>query len=309
MSNGLNSVGSIFIMIGTGFYLAKKGLLNQETNNLFCKLLMQVALPLMIISSLPQSFTLEELVGSFRGILIAFVSLLLTYAVSYVITLVLKIDKRERGLFCALFSISNVLMIGLPINISLFGKGSTPYVALYYMVNTISFWTIGVYNIKKYSSKNEDLGILGNIKNVFSPPLIGLIIGIALIVSGLELPSFLNTSFNYIGQLCTPLSMLYMGTVIYSMNFKEIKIDITTIATLMGKFIVSPLIMIFLLSLFELPVLLGKVFIVQAAGPIMTQIAIVTEYYDVDSKYAAFMVGLSTIIYMFIIPVYVFFIL
>lgn len=309
MLNGINSVGSIFIMIGIGFYLAKIGLLNQETNNLFSKLVMRVALPLMIISSLPQIFTLDELAGSYKGILIAFSSLLLTYAIAYVTSLVLKIDKRDRGVFCALFSICNTLMIGLPINISLFGEESTPYVLLYYIANLLIFWTIGVYNIKKYSSKDKDLGMIGNIKNVFSPPLLGLIIGIILIVFKLELPLFLKTSFNYLGQLSTPLAMFFIGTVIYNINFKEIKMDISTIVILIGKFFISPLIMILLLSIFELPEPWESIFIVQASGPIITQIALVTDYYDVNSKYAAFMVGLSTIVYMFVLPIYIFFIL
>ncbi len=306
MLNGLNSVGSIFIMIGIGYFLAKKGVLNEETNNLFSKIVMQVSIPLMVISSLPQRFTLEELIGSSKGLFVAFASMLLTYGMAYILSLVLKIDRRERGVFCVLFSLCNSLFIGLPINISLFGQESAPYIFLFYIANTLTFWTIGVYNIKKHSSKNKDLGMLGNIKKVFSPPLIGFIIGIIFIVFKVELPAFLNTSFNYIGQLSTPLSMFFIGTVIYNIDFKEMKINFTTIVALVGKFIISPLIVILLLSLFELPSLLGKVFIIQGAGPIITQIALVTEYYDVNSKYAAYMVGLSTILYMFVVPIYVF---
>lgn len=306
MLNGFNSVGSIFIMIGIGYFLAKKDVLNEETNKLFSKIVIQIAIPLMVISSLPQRFTLEELIRSSKGILVALISLLLSYAIAHIFALVLKIEKRERGVFCVLFSICNSLFIGFPINISLFGEESAPYIFLFYIANTIVFWTIGVYNIKKHSSNNKDLGFIGNIKKVFSPPLIGFIVGVLFIVFKLNLPDFLYTSFNYIGQLSTPLSMFFIGTVIYNIDFKEMKINLTTTIILVGKFIISPLITIFLLSLFELPSLLDKVFIIQSAGPIVTQIALVTEYYDVNSKYAAYMVGLSTIIYMLVVPIYVF---
>ena len=101
----------------------------------------------------------------------------------------------------------------------------------------------------------------------------------------------------YMGQLSTPLSMLFIGTVIYNINFKELKIDLTTITIIIGKFFVVPITAIILLSFFNFPDLLNKVFIVQAAAPIITQVALVTEYYDVNSKYSAFMVGLSCLLY------------
>ena len=306
MLNGFNSVASIFVMISIGFYLAKVGLLNQQTNKLFSKIVIQLAVPLMTISSLPKRFTLEELVASSMGIVVAFAGIFLAYAIAYVISLFLKIDVEERGVFCVLFSLSNSMFIGLPMNISLYGEESAPYVFLYFIANTLVFWTIGVYNIKKHSYKNEDSGIIGDIKKVFSPPLIGFIIGVLLIVFKLELPNFLEDSFNYIGQLSTPLAMFFIGTVIYNMDFKEMKINLTTFIILAGKFIISPLIIIGLLSLVQLPNLLQKVFIIQSAGPMITQIALVTEYYDVNSKYAAFMVGVSTILYMFVVPIFVF---
>lgn len=306
MLNGLNSVASIFIMIGIGFCLAKIGLLNKQTNKLFSKIVIQVAVPLMTVVSIPRWLTLEELKTFSPGILLACIGMLLAYMTAYIISLFLKIHKKERGIFCALFSISNTIFIGLPVNISLYGEESIPYVFLFDIANILIFWTIGVYNIKKYSHKNNESGFLENIKNILSPPLIGFIIGILLLVFRLELPLFLENSFDYIGELSTPMAMLFIGTVIYSMDLKKIKINLTTFAILAGKFIISPLIMIGLLFLTELPGLLEKVFIIQSAGPMIIQIALVAEYYDVSSKYASFMVGLSTMLYMFVIPIYVF---
>mgnify|MGYP000906037756 CR=1 FL=1 len=308
MLKGLNSIGSIFIMIAIGFILAKKGLLDKKTNNLFSKLVVQISLPLMIISSLPKNFTLDSLISSSNSLLVAFLIILIGYGLAFLMTLILKIDMKERGVYCALFSVGNTNFIGIPINISIFGEKSIPYIFLYYIVNSIFFWTIGVYNIKKQSSKSMETGFIVTIKRVFSPPLIGFLLGTLLIVSKVNLPEFLDSSFSYIGQLSTPLAMLFIGTVIYNIDFKEMKIDLKTVSILIGKFFILPLTAVLLLSLFKFPSLLNKVFIVQAAAPIMTQIALVTEYYDVSSKYSSFMVGLSTIVFMFVLPIYMFFI-
>jgi predicted permease len=189
-------------------------------------------------------------------------------------------------------------------NISLYGEESTPFVFLYYIANTLIFWTVGVYNIKKHSFTQGSDGILHAIKKIFSPPLIGFILGVLLIALKIRLPEFLDRSFNYIGQLSTPLSMFFIGTVIYQMDFGKWRLDRATVLILLGKFIISPLMIMGLLLFFDFPDLLEKVFIIQGAGPIIAQAALVAEYYEVNASYAAFMVGLSTILYMFILPIY-----
>lgn len=302
------SVATIFIMIAIGYILARKGILNEETNKLFSKIFINISLPLSIIVNLPDRFTLEELIGSSAGILAVFISILVTYFVSYIIARIIKIEGKERGLFSVVFSFGNILFIGLPVSTSIYGQEATGYVLLYYIANTTLFWTIGIYNIRKYSENKEDMNILKNIKKVFSPPLIGFLIGVVLIALKINLPYFVKDAFQYVGNLATPMSMLFIGTVIYKINFKEIKSDLMTTMALLGKFLITPLVVMIVLSFFELPSTLNKVFILQGAGPIISQFALVAERYDVDSKYAAFMVGLSTILYMFVVPIYVFFI-
>ena len=47
-----------------------------------------------------------------------------------------------------------------------------------------------------------------------------------------------------------------------------------------------------------------KCFIIQSAMPVMTNTAIISRAYDADYKYAAIMVTITTILSLFIIPIY-----
>ena len=40
---------------------------------------------------------------------------------------------------------ANTIFIGLPLNIALFGNQALPYFLVYYITNTVSTWTLGVY--------------------------------------------------------------------------------------------------------------------------------------------------------------------
>ena len=53
------------------------------------------------------------------------------------------------GTFASMFTLSNTIFIGLPVNFVLFGEGSLPYVLLNYIANTSFFWTIGAYSIAR----------------------------------------------------------------------------------------------------------------------------------------------------------------
>ncbi len=221
MLETFGSVSTIFIMIAVGYLLASKAILNDDTSKLFSKMVISVSIPLMIINSFPDRFTFEELVQSSTGVVVAFGSVIITYILSYIIAKMIKVNQKEIGLFCILFTFCNSLFIGLPINTSLFGEESTPYVLLYYLANTSLFWTLGIYNVQRYSGNSENIGLIEKIKKFFTPPFIGFIIGIFLVIFSIDLPFFIKDAFQYMGNLSTPLSMLFVGTVIYNIDLKK----------------------------------------------------------------------------------------
>ena len=307
MLNSFNSILTIFIMIGVGFILTKKGFFNKETSKLFSKMVINVSLPLMMIVNIPMRFSKEKLFNSLNGITVAFISIIATYLIALLLSKILKIDKSKRGIFCTMITFSNAIFIGLPVNTALFGEESATYVFLFYIANTSLFWTLGVKSIRSCNSnKCNDFSGIKSIKKIFSPPLIGFIIGITLVLMEIKLPVFIENSFRYIGNLTTPLSMFFIGTIIYSIDFRKIKLDTCSYVVFLGRFLIAPLIMFISLKLFQLPVLLNQVFVIEAAMPIITQAALVSDFYDINSEYAALMVGFSTVLSILIIPIYSF---
>ena len=61
----------------------------------------------------------------------------------------------RRGTMINTFANANTIFIGLPLNIALFGNDALPYFLVYYIMNTISPWTIGVYLMTTDSKSGE----------------------------------------------------------------------------------------------------------------------------------------------------------
>ena len=67
-----------------------------------------------------------------------------------------------------MFTCSNTIFIGLPINMAIFGSRAVPYVLIYYIANTTFFWTWGVYKI---SQDSQTFAGLDDIPKKFGPGL------------------------------------------------------------------------------------------------------------------------------------------
>ncbi len=305
--DAVQAVLSVLIMISIGYILAHIGWIDKSNSKLLSKLIVNISLPALMISNITTTFTKEEILNAGRGIIIPFLVVGLSYIISIVISRIIKIDKERRGIFRTMFALSNTIFIGLPVNLALFGEESVMYVLFYYIANTVFFWTIGLYNIRRDGSGNdESIFTLQTLKYIFSPALMGLIVAILLVLFNISLPKFIMDSSKYIGNMTTPISMIFIGIVIHGIGLKKLSLEKGMGILFIGRFIITPLLVFVFAYLFPIPELMKKVFVIQSSLPVMTQTAIVAETYNADYQYASVMVVISTIASFVTIPIYMF---
>lgn len=303
--SAIESILSIACLITTGYVLARRYWFEEKSLNLIVKLVMQVSLPALMINTVLTNFTSQQFLSSISSLRIPFFSIFLCYLTAIAISKILNIDYKRRGLFISLFFNSNTIFMGMPINEAIFGDKSVPYVLLYYIANTTFFWTFGVYEISKDgTSSSKKILSYDVLKNIISPPLIGFAAAIILLLLNINLPEWLMETCKYLGNLTTPLSMIFVGATIYSTKIKDFYINRDAIGVLFGRFLISPLLVILLSLRYDVSGLMRNVFIIQAAMPVMTNSAIISKKYDSDYKFASVMIALTTIASLFVIPLY-----
>lgn len=301
----IESIMSIILMISLGYYLAHKKWFNEEKSQLLVKIVTHIALPSYMIQNLTTTFDSEKLSKLSGGLLVPILSMLICYFIGLLISKLIKVPEGRKGTFKTMFFVSNSIFIGLPVNLALFGENSVPFVLLYYIANTCFFWTIGAYSIAKDGDgKNIKLFSMEAVRKIFSPPLIGFLVGILLVMIDIHLPSFIVETLKYMGSMTTPLSMIFIGITIYSVSFRKIKFTKDMSFILVGRFIISPLIVIILIRYIKLPIMMSSVFIIQSTMPVMTQTSIIAKSYNSDYEYAAVMTAITTIVSIVSIPIY-----
>ncbi|WP_270216913.1 AEC family transporter [Pediococcus pentosaceus] len=293
----------IIVMVAVGYYLASLHWFSESSKKLIAKIVTQVALPPYMIVSITKDFTKSELVKLLPNLWYPVLSMFILMGISWLVARIIQVDPKRHGLFTSMFFNSNTVFVGLPINLAIFGDKSLPYVLVYYMANTTIFWTLGVYFIQRDSSNHVQMNFKDALRKIFSAPLLGFMIGIVLIVLNIKLPNFLMSSFNYLGGLTIPLSMLFIGISVYDAGLKNMRFQKDNLGVLSGRFIFAPIIMALLVSPSHMPVMMKEVFILQSCMPVMTNAPVVAQLYDADADFASIMVTETTLLSLVIVPI------
>lgn len=304
--NAVQGALSILFMIGVGFALSRRGWFDDKASSLIARLVSNIALPAYMVYTLTTSFSKEKLVHMMGGLAVPFISLGLSYLLSMAMTKWLKIAPDRRGVFMAMFTFSNSVYVGVPVNIALFGEESVPYALLYYIANTTLFWTIGAYGIRRDGDREQVGGLLdpSNLKKIISPPSMGYLFAILLILLEVVLPKSIMDTCKYIGGLTTPLSMIFIGIIVASVKLRDIRINRDMAMVLLGRYFIVPFLVVVLCHFFPMPLIMKKIFVIQASLPVISQTSILSKSFGADYEFAAVTTTVTTIVSLVTIPLF-----
>ena len=292
----------MLILILIGWFLSHIGWITSEVKSFLSKLILKICVPTLIIVTFFDTLK-KDMVSQLGYITIPFISITLLFLLALLLAKIMKIGKERHSIFVSMSVASNSMFFGFPIALGLFGTQAVPYVVFYYIANTIFFWGILAPIIMRNGERKPVSGF-ERLKNILNIPIVTVIISILLLLLNLQPPSLAIKIADYFSSLVTPLSSLVVGRIMYEIDFKKFKLDISILASLFMKFIVSPIIIFTIAKLFTLPLLATMVFTIQASMPVMMQSAIVSEASGKDSEYGAVILSISNILCLVLIPIY-----
>jgi malate permease len=303
----LASIIPIVFLIVLGFFLHEKKYLSKGLDKNLTFLVMNIALPASVFLSVVNNLTIKTLEELAKPLIIGMIAFACNYLLSYFLMQVVRVPRGRRGVFLNTIVNANTIFIGMPLNQALFGSQAVSYFLVYYVLNTVSTWTIGSVLIARDGRTEQAGGGKINLKQILSPPILGLLLAIPVLLFGLSLPKPVISSLSYLGSLVTPLSLLYIGIVLSEAGLKSVRFDKDTLVALLGKFILSPALMACALLFavrfgITVPVLLRNTMIVQAAVPALTVLPILAGDADGDVEYATNVVVTSTVLFVVVIP-------
>lgn len=314
----IETVVAIFLMIGAGIFISWRKWVPAEGSNILPHIIVKIAVPCMIIYYTSTYLTSRELLDSWLPLLLVFAVVPVTFLIGKLMARLFRIPRTKRGVFEAMFPFSNSIFIGFPVALALFKEPGIPFAMFYYLANTIYFWTLGFYAIRRDADAIKGVATKVSAKDILkkliTAPIVTIIVMFGITLLGIRLPSVVVKTAQYLNGLTTPLSLIFMGCMIYSYGKTCVSFEKGIAPVLIGRYLVAPGLLfaasIAVTALFSTRfttidfTLMRNVFTVQAGLPVMAQTSIITSLYGADTEYATKSFFWTTAVSLVMIPAY-----
>ena len=288
----------LFILMGLGFFLGKKGYITDSFAKSPSWLVVNVATPAMILSAgmnYESTIRGKELLVGFGLALLMYVFLI---AISFVILPLIRVPKEDKNVYRVMAIFSNIGFMGLPILQAAYGSEAVLYGAIFQFPYNFLMYTYGIAAMK---GENPFKGgaKLGKILNV---GVVSCTLAIIIYVSGIHMPEVFRISAKHLSNLAAPISMMVIGQSMIHFDLKKLTEDGRLLGFSMIKLVAIPIVGILLLRLFVHDDLLLHVCYIMLAMPIGSMTAMVAQQYGGNYTLASKGVALSTLLSVITIP-------
>lgn len=288
--------GMLFLVMLLGFCLTKKGMIRQENKDLLSDLVVKVTLPCSILKAFQMEFN-SEILQSCMVILIAAIGIQLG---SYLLAAVLyrRAESGHKKILQYATICSNAGILGNPIAEGIFGALGLLYASVYLIPQRTFMWSLGLTYFTESPNKRSLL------KKVCTHPcIIAVALGLVIMIGQIRLPGVLDQTIQTLAGANTGVSMLFIGSVLTGVRWKELWNPLVIYYDAVRLFFV-PLLVWACLSVFQVDSLVTGVSAVLAAMPAASVTAILASQYHCDEIFAAKCVVSSTLLSMITIPVW-----
>lgn len=296
-SSLISTCASLLLLIALGFFLRKIKILDDDFSKKLSTLVAKAGMPcLMVYSITGLEFSSEKLRG---GVLIllfgSLAHILMALFAKLIFSRVKNPDEKKIYEFGTIFS--NCAFIGYPILSALFGEIGLFYGAFYVVTYNLTCWSYGVLLMAKGKA-----GYKFTLKNMFlNVGMISCILGFLLYALQIPIPAFLRSTTMYVGNLCTPLSLLVTGSLLATIPLTKMFSNIKLYLFCSVKLVALPLLFALVLHLCGANILLGDINLtvflaVMVSLPPAALTSLFANMFDVKPPFAAQLVSLGTLL-------------
>ena len=287
-------IGMFVIYMLAGVILIRTRVMNRENLEVISKFVIKLALPVMIFINTVNGVERKTLFHSLSIFLIAGIMYICLFLLSYISGVFFHLHGNHRQLYSAMSVFGNVGFMGIPIVTSIYPENGILYVSVFSIVDQLFLWTLGVKLTAPEGEGKFDL------KKLVNPASIGIIVALFMILTGLKLPTLLNTGLQKIGSTATPLAMIYLGGIFACVPMKNGLRRGELYGIVFAKMLLVPMIMYGMMGAFGIAGDVRLTIALIAGMPVMASIAMMVT--SSDSEYAMGGIFITTICSLVTLP-------
>ena len=272
----------LIILIVIGFIVWRLGMVDENFDKSLTSLLINIALPCMIIKSFSAPFSSDELINCAVLAAISIAYLALCFGIGQLIYKFFRKSYTGRMLrFGAMFT--NFSFVGIPVVEALYGQTGLLYFVVFVVPIRMVYYSSAKSLLSPNGAERERRSFLQHIKGWLSPPVVAVFIGLALYITGFEFPAPIDKTIAGIGAITSPLGMILCGISLGKNNIRSLLKPKYLLMPLLRNMLM-PALTLAIMTLVPVDPLVAKIVVIYSALPVASLLSAFTLQYSPEPQ-------------------------
>ena len=290
----------LFLLLVLGFVLFKCHIFDEYTNKKISALIVNVASPMLIISSI------AGVEGNDKSIVFLMIGAGILMYIGFIIlgkiiNRIFPFPKKDWPVYECMVVFANTGFMGYPVLLDVFGQEAVFYASLIHMAFNFFVYTYAIMCL----TKGDDSEFKLNFKQLLTPGIVLIFIGILIYLFDIQLPSVLMDTINSVGSLTAPLSMMMIGSSLAVYPIKDSFTDWRSYVFAFVRLIIVPFMTMIVCRLLHINPYYANITIITNAMPVGSMVLMLATQYNANIKIVTRNIVVSTLLSVITIPIVV----
>lgn len=290
----------LFLLLILGFVLFKCHIFDEYTNKKISALIVNVASPMLIISSI------AGVEGNDKSIVFLMIGAGILMYIGFIIlgkiiNRIFPFPKKDCPVYECMVVFANTGFMGYPVLLDVFGQEAVFYASLIHMAFNFFVYTYAIMCL----TKSDDSEFKLNFKQLLTPGIVLIFIGILIYLFDIQLPSVLMDTINSVGSLTAPLSMMMIGSSLAVYPIKDSFTDCRSYVFAFVRLIIVPFVTLIVCHLLHINSYYANITIITNAMPVGSMVLMLATQYNANVKIVTRNIVVSTLLSVITIPIVV----
>ena len=290
----------LFLLLILGFVLFKCHIFDEYTNKKISALIVNVASPMLIISSI------AGVEGSNKSIVFLMIGAGILMYIGFIIlgkiiNRIFPFPKKDWPVYECMVVFANTGFMGYPVLLDVFGQEAVFYASLIHMAFNFFVYTYAIMCL----TKGDDSEFKLNFKQLLTPGIILIFVGIFIYLFDIQLPSVLMDTINSVGSLTAPLSMMMIGSSLAVYPMKDSFTDWRSYVFAFVRLMIVPFVTMIMCRLLHIDAYYANITIITNAMPVGSMVLMLATQYNANVKIVTRNIVVSTLLSVITIPIVV----
>ena len=300
----MSNLAGLFLLIGVGYGAVRGGLLPLSSTGVLTSLLLKVAMPATIFTSMIRPFDPGFARDALIIVALSAVLFLLYAAISAGLVRVFRVPKGRRGIWMLSTTFCNNGFMGFPIAYALLGDQGLALAVMLGIPFNILMYSLGAAQVSQDRCAGGGEKERLSVKQVLFSAVNGsTLLGLIFYAAQIPVPEVIFYPLEQLSNITTPLSMLITGISLAGSPLSSLFRDRDAITGVLTRLVLLPLVT--WLLLLPLPIenpLVTCVTLVIMAMPSASVATAMAQRYGSSTELAARLVCLSSLLCMVTLP-------